>query len=400
MGESRRFVLQACLAVVAATVLAGPGGAAPPQAQPAAPAGGRQAQTEAQLQALKGQIAAIRDKVSQDAVASDRAAQALQSAEVAAAAARSRLADLRRERAARSADRANTAAEKRSREAAVAEMRAGLAQQMRAAYIIGREEPLKLLLNQQDPARAGRMFVYYSYFGRARAGVIAAIDTDIQALATLDAQLAADEQRLDALQSATADEVRQLEAARAQRDAALLAIKADSRNSAEALQRLQAQQGALTALLRDLKRAIAPFPSDGSAFGTLRGRLAWPVGGHLAARFGQVRAGGLKWDGVLIDTDRGADVRAVYRGRVIYADWLPGLGLLTIIDHGDGYLSLYGHNDRLYKAVGDTVSAGDVIAASGDSGGSSRPQLYFEIRKGSRPVDPGPWFRQAGPVAN
>ena len=87
-------------------------------------------------------------------------------------------------------------------------------------------------------------------------------------------------------------------------------------------------------------------------------------------------------------------------GRVIYADWLPGLGLLTIIDHGDGYLSLYGHNDRLYKAVGDTVAAGDVIAVSGDSGGTSRPQLYFEIRKGGRPVDPGPWFHQPGPVAN
>jgi septal ring factor EnvC (AmiA/AmiB activator) len=404
MGEPRRFVLQACLAMAAATLLAGPGKAAPPQAQPQtqnATAGTRQAQTETQLQALKGQIAAIRDKVSQDAVASDRAAQGLQAAEVAVAAARGRLADLRHERAERSADRANTAAQKHGREAAVAGMRAGLAQQMRAAYMIGRQEPLKLLLNQQDPARAGRMFAYYSYFGRARAGVIAAIDTDIQALATLDAQLAADEQRLDDLQSATADEVKQLEAARAQRDAALVAIKADSRNSAQVLQRLQAQQGALTALLRDLKSAIAPFPSDANgAFGNVRGRLAWPVGGHLAARFGQVRAGGLKWDGMLIDTERGADVRAVYRGRVIYADWLPGLGLLTIIDHGDGYLSLYGHNDRLYKAVGDTVSAGDVIAASGDSGGSSRPQLYFEIRKGSRPLDPGPWFRQAGPVAN
>jgi murein hydrolase activator len=404
MGEPRRFVLQACLAMAAATVLTGSGEAAPPQSPPqtqAAAAGARQAQTETQLQALKGQIAAIRDKVSQDAVASDRAAQGLQAAEVAVAAARGRLADLRHERAERSADRANTAAQKRGREAAVAEMRAGLAQQMRAAYMIGRQEPLKLLLNQQDPARAGRMFAYYSYFGRARAGVIAAIDTDIRALATLDAQLAADEQRLDDLQSATAAEVTQLEAARAQRDAALVAIKADSRNSAQVLQRLQAQQGALTALLRDLKRAIAPFPSDANgAFGNLRGRLAWPVGGHLAARFGQVRAGGLKWDGMLIDTERGADVRAVYRGRVIYADWLPGLGLLTIIDHGDGYLSLYGHNDRLYKAVGDTVSAGDVIAASGDSGGSSRPQLYFEIRKGSRPLDPGPWFRQAGPIAN
>jgi septal ring factor EnvC (AmiA/AmiB activator) len=404
MGESRRFVLRAGFAAVAAGVLTAPGSAAPPQAQPqsvTAATGSRQAQTEAQLQALKAQIAAIRDKVSQDAVESDRAAQQLQAAEVAVVAARGRLADLRHERAARQADRAKAAADQHSREAAVAELRAGLAQQMRAAYMIGREEPLKLLLNQQDPARAGRMFAYYSYFGRARAGVIQAIDTDIQQLAALDAQLATDEQRLDALQSASAEQLAQLEAARGQRDAALVAIKADSRSSAQVLQRLQAQQGALAALLRDLKRAIEPFPSDANgAFGNLRGLLAWPVGGHLAARFGQVRAGGLKWDGMLIDTERGADVRAVYRGRVIYADWLPGLGLLTIIDHGDGYLSLYGHNDRLYKAVGDTVAAGDVIAASGDSGGSSRPQLYFEIRKGSRPVDPGPWFRQAGPVAN
>ena len=380
-----------------------PGGAAPPPGQPpsvSAPAGSRQAQTEAQLQALRAQIAAIRDKVGHDAVESDRAAQQLQAAEVAVAAARGGCADPRHERAARDADRASTLATKHSREAAVADLRAGFAEQMRAAYMIGREEPLKLLLNQQDPARAGRMFAYYSYFGRARAGVIQSIDGDIRSLAALDAQLAADEERLDALQAASAEELATLEAARAQRDAALVAIKADSRNSAQVLQRLQAQQGALTALLRDLKRALQPFPSDANgAFGNLRGRLTWPVGGHLAARFGQVRAGGLKWDGMLIDTERGADVRAVYRGRVIYADWLPGLGLLTIIDHGEGYLSLYGHNDRLYKAVGDMVSAGDVIAASGDSGGSSRPQLYFEIRKGSRPVDPGPWFRQAAPAS-
>ena len=392
MGEPRRFVRRAGLAAVFAGLLV---------SLPAVPAPPRAQQTEAQLQALKAQIAAIRDQVNQDAVASDRAAQALQAAEVSVTGARAKLSDLRREHTERTADRATVATEQRRREADVAAMRAGLAQQLRAAYMIGREEPLKLLLNQEDPARAGRMFAYYSYFGRARAGVIAAIDTDIHKLADLDAQLAADEQRLDALQAATAEELQQLETARAQRDAALVAIKADSRNSAQVLQRLQAQQTALTALLRDLNRALEPFPNDSSgAFGGLRGRLAWPVGGHLAARFGQVRAGGLKWDGMLIDTQRGADVRAVYRGRVIYADWLPGLGLLTIIDHGAGYLSLYGHNDRLYKAVGDTVAAGEVIAASGDSGGSSRPQLYFEIRKGSRPVDPGPWFRQAAPGTN
>lgn len=412
MGESRRIVLRACLAAVAAGLLVPPALGAPsrhsrhaasaaPSQSRDRPAADRRTQTKAQLQALKAQIAAIRDKVSRDAVQSDRLAQQLQAAEESVAGARAKLEDLHREHAERTAHRASVAAEKSGREAEVAALRTGLAQQLRAAYMSGREEPLKLLLNQRDPARAGRMFVYYSYFGRARAGVIAAIDTDIQHLADLDAQLAADEQRLDSLQQATTAEVAQLETARSQRGAALLAIKAESRNSAQVLQRLQGQQAALTALLRDLNRALQPFPSDGAgAFGGLRGRLAWPVAGQVVARFGQARAGGLKWDGTLIDTRRGAAVRAVYRGRVIYADWLPGLGLLTIIDHGDGYLSLYGHNDRLYKAVGDVVSAGDVIGTSGDSGGSSRPQLYFEIRKGSHPVDPGPWFRQPAPPAS
>src|SRR5205814_5159914 len=119
------------------------------------------------------------------------------------------------------------------------------------------------------------------------------------------------------------------------------------------------------------------------------GKLAWPVDGKLVAGFGDVRASGLKWEGVLVAAERGAPVRAVYQGRVVYADWLPGLGLLTIVDHGDGYLSLYGHNDRLYKAAGEHVAAGEPIAAAGGSGGRSRPELYFEIRKCARASYPG-----------
>jgi len=107
----------------------------------------------------------------------------------------------------------------------------------------------------------------------------------------------------------------------------------------------------------------------------------------------------VKWDGVLVATERGAPVRAIYQGRVVYADWLPGLGLLTIVDHGDGYLSLYGHNDHLYKAVGERVGAGEPVAAAGDSGGRTRPELYFEIRKAGRPVDPRPWFRAGEPAS-
>jgi septal ring factor EnvC (AmiA/AmiB activator) len=121
------------------------------------------------------------------------------------------------------------------------------------------------------------------------------------------------------------------------------------------------------------------------------------VSGKLLASYGQVRAGGVKWDGMLVSGAQGTPVRAVYHGRVVYADWLSGLGLLTIIDHGDGYLSLYGHNERLYKEVGEKVTAGDTIATVGDSGGRQTPALYFEIRKAGRPVDPRPWFKSAAP---
>ena len=140
------------------------------------------------------------------------------------------------------------------------------------------------------------------------------------------------------------------------------------------------------------------FPSDStSQFGKLRGQLTWPTTGKLLARYGETRAGGLKWDGMLIRAARAAPVRSIYHGRVIFADWLAGLGLLVIVDHGDGYLSLYGHNDAIFKRVGDRVTAGDAIAEAGDSGGRSEPELYFEIRRAGKPVDPRPWFRSSSP---
>jgi septal ring factor EnvC (AmiA/AmiB activator) len=181
----------------------------------------------------------------------------------------------------------------------------------------------------------------------------------------------------------------------------LASLSADAKSRQRELERLKRQQDGLERLVRELRRAlerIEKFPTDSrDAFARLRGKLVWPAAGRVVARFGQVRAGGVKWDGMLLAGQQGAPVRAVYHGRVVYADWLPGLGLLTIVDHGDGYLSLYGHNERLYKAVGERVTAGDAIAAVGDTGGRPRPELYFEIRKGGRPVDPRPWFRSAAP---
>jgi len=359
------------------------------------------AKAEAELKAVRSQIDKVRAEMERDAGRRDKLTREIEESEKTVSSARGELEKLRRERAEHTARRAELAAQRREEESALARDRASLAGQIRAAHMIGQEEPLKLLLNQRDPAEAGRVLTYYQYFGRARASQIASINGHIAELNELDQALAGEEERLLALEEQQKSQVAKLQSARDRRGRALVTLESESKNRARELARLKDQQGGLEKLVRELRRAlerVEKFPTDSKdAFAKLRGRLAWPASGKLLASFGQVRAGGVKWDGVLVSGSQGAPVRAVYHGRVVYADWLSGLGLLTIIDHGDGYLSLYGHNDRLYKEVGERVTAGDTIATVGDSGGRQAPALYFEIRKGGRPVDPRPWFRSAAP---
>jgi murein hydrolase activator len=367
-------------------------------AKPAARTESDAKKAESELQSVKSEIERITKEVSGEQVERDRLTKELRSAELSVGKARETLESVRHERAERASRRAALASEKRDAQASIAKGRVALAGQLRAAYLIGQEEPLKLLLNQKDPARAGRMFVYYSYFGRARAQEIHSIEDNVARLEQLDTDLAAEDTKLAELEKQHRAQLTEVEQARAHRTVVLANLEQESHTRAQNLEKLRSQQAGLEKLLRELREAMEKYPVQGNdAFAHLRGKLGWPVIGHVVARFGETRAGGVKWDGVLVATERGAPVRAVYQGRIIYADWLPGLGLLTIVDHGDGYRSLYGHNERLYKAVGERVAAGDAIASAGDSGGSSRPELYFEIRKGGKPVDPRPWFKAGEP---
>jgi murein hydrolase activator len=367
----------------------------------AAPQEANPAKAEADLKAVRSQIDRVRAEMERDAGRRDKLARELEDSEKTVSGARGELDKLRRERAVHTAKRAELAGKRRTEEAALGERREALAGQIRAAHMIGQEEPLKLLLNQRNPAQTGRVLTYYQYFGRARASQIAAINSHIAELSTLDAALAEEEARLLALEEQRKGELSRLQSARERRGRALVTLEAESKNRAKELERLKDQQGGLEKLVRELRRAlerIDKFPTDSKdAFARLRGKLAWPAAGKLIASFGQTRAGGVKWDGVLLSGAQGTAVHAVYHGRVVYADWLSGLGLLTIIDHGDGYLSLYGHNERLYKEVGERVTAGDTIATVGDSGGRSTPALYFEIRRAGKPIDPRPWFKSAAP---
>ena len=353
---------------------------------------------EAELQAIKAQIGRITSQVTRDQIERDRLTRELRAAELSVGSAREGLERVRGEHAERAARRSGLAQDQHRREADLANERTALAAQLRAAYLIGSEEPLKLLLNQKDPARAGRMFVYYSYFGRARAAQIDAITRELGEIGRLDQALDVEETRLAQLEKERHAELTQLEQARAARSRVLVGLQSESRTHVQSLDRLQRQKAGLERLLHELERVVPSFPANSQdAFGRLHGRLAWPVNGHVLAHFGDTRAGGIKWDGLRIATERGAPVRAVSDGRVIYADWLAGLGLLAIVDHGGGYLSLYGHNERLFKAAGDRVTAGDALAAAGDSGGQENTELYFEIRKAGKPIDPRPWFSTPEP---
>ncbi len=287
--------------------------------------------------------------------------------------------------------------EQSRREAELAMERSALAGELRAAYVNGREEQLKLLLNQEDPASFGRTLAWYGYFGRARAGRIDGIRDKLEHLALVREKIAAETERLRGLEARQQEELDVLDAAQARRSRAVAAIDTQIKSRGGEITRLQNQARSLERLIAELRKALENVPVAKQApFESLRGRLPWPVkSGKVLARFGQPRAGGsLRWQGMLVGTDRGARVRAPFAGRVVYADWLPGMGLMIVLDHGKGYLSLYGHNEELFRKVGEPVGAGDVIASVGDSGGHNQPALYFEVRRGREPVNPEIWLQR------
>lgn len=357
-----------------------------------------QKEAEADLRKVRKEITELQQSIRSDTTQRDQLAGRLRDAELTVSGQRRKLDELRERRAQSARRRAALQAEHSRVESSLADERAALAGQLRAAYTIGREEQLKLLLNQQDPAQLGRMFAYYGYFGRARADRIQSIRQQLERLEELDAAVAAEDARLAELEDQARVELDGLQHARSERGDVLKELNQQLKNRQLTLAKLTREKDALEKLLADLRRVLSDFPvNSAEPFEKLKGRLNWPVKGRLLADFGERRAGGLTWNGVLLATDRGSQVRAVHSGRVVYADWLPGMGLLTIVEHSGGYLSLYGHNEQLYRAVGDWVGAGDVIASAGDSGGRNQPELYFEIRKGATPLNPHQWIRKSLP---
>ena len=349
---------------------------------------------EAELRQVRTRIEAIRKQIHADAERRDALTGQLKQADLQIQSARERLAEVRGRRIESEQKLAGLRNEQAQTQRAVVDERDELGTELKIAYMNGRQEQLKLLLNQRDPAALGRMMAYYGYFGRARADRITSITEHLAHLELLGESIATETARLRELEEENQRDVRALAGARERRAQTLAEVQAKLRTRNDQLAKLQADAQALEKLVEQLRRAIEEFPELAEQpFQRVKGKLPWPVKGSLLAKYGQLRAGGpLKWQGVVIAADRGAQVRAPYYGRVVYADWLPGLGLLIVLDHGGGYMSLYGHNEQVYRRVGDRVAPGDLLAAVGEAAGLGRPGLYLEIRKGKQTLDPQDWL--------
>lgn len=285
-----------------------------------------------------------------------------------------------------------------------------LAGQIRSAYAVGQKDKLKLMLNQQDPALSSRMMVYYDYLNKVRLSRLADMDASVHHLDQLDKQKSVETELLEQSLERKKSEQVALDEARKQRNELLAQINNEFSSNEQQLIQLQISENRLRSLMASLPVTEEELAVDaGQAnelstsmesslepkadFPALKGKLPWPVKGRIVQRFGSLRSEGIK-DGVLIDATEGMEIQAVTRGKVVYAEWLRGYGLLIILDHGQGYMTLYAFNQSLYKQKGELVEAGDIIASVGQSGGRTQSGLYFGIRKKGVPVDPLEWCRK------
>jgi septal ring factor EnvC (AmiA/AmiB activator) len=297
--------------------------------------------------------------------------------------------------------------------------RAELAALLRAAYTVGGDAPLKLLLAQDRVADASRVLTWHRYLQRDRAQRITALAAELHELEMLEQRIAEQQRALDAARERQRTQLVQLQGDRKQRAQAVARLETryqDKRSREKALgsdvaglKKLLSQLRAAAARAEAARRAAAeratreagksgqPRPKPpliANATPIRVGGLGWPLSGNLLAGYGANLPDGGTSSGLLIGAPTGATVKAVANGKVVFADWMNGYGLILIIDHGNGYMSLYAHNEALLRDAGDDVKRGDAVASVGSSGGAGPPALYFELRRNGDPVNPNSWLQK------
>lgn len=271
-----------------------------------------------------------------------------------------------------------------------------VADEIRRAFKGAENDQLKLLLSQEDPQAIARLLTYYRYVLGARNALLIEYSQILADISNTEAALEATRRQLQQQREAVDRQRETVAVEQAQRQALLARITAELASDAEILAQRQQDRADLEELLAEIEAAMSAvsLPMETQPFSEAQGQMPWPVDGKITQRYGSPRnQGKMRWQGVRLAAEAGTAVSAIHHGRVVYADWLRGSGLLLVIDHGEGYMSLYAHNETLLRDVGDWVSTGAPIATVGDSGGQSEAALYFEVRKDGTPTDPQRWCR-------
>ncbi|MDH5424997.1 MAG: peptidoglycan DD-metalloendopeptidase family protein [Gammaproteobacteria bacterium] len=270
-----------------------------------------------------------------------------------------------------------------------------LSRQIKTAYMMGRSETAKLLLNQQNAIEMGHAVIYYRYLNKTRSHQILEYNLLLQEKMTIKNKITQESEQVAELQKSQFMQKNRFSANRSRRNKLISLLNNKIISNEDTLASLQTHRSKIESLLISLGEVLADIPSkpaDVKDFLTQKGQLPWPVKGRITNEYGSKKArSDLKWNGVVLALDYGKPVHAVNSGRVIFSDWLQGYGFIIIIDHGASYMSLYGYNQNLLKETGDWVKQGEIIASVGDSGGQDSSGLYFEIRQQGKPVDPTKW---------
>ncbi len=266
-----------------------------------------------------------------------------------------------------------------------------VASHLGAAMRLAGADFFKLVLNESDPLTLERMVRYHQYFGAARLRALERYNAALSAVDAREAELQREIARTEAERETQRARIEELGAARAKSAALLARLEEERSGRTESRLQLEADRKRVADLIAALNRKALGL--DGRSFGQSRGKLPWPVDGKVLHGFGQPRAEGrLRWQGVVIGAQVGSEFRVVQSGRVVFADWLRGFGMLAIVDHGGGYLTLYGQAESIARRVGDQVAPGDVLGRVGQSGGSGSVGVYFEVRERGQPRDPASWL--------
>jgi septal ring factor EnvC (AmiA/AmiB activator) len=279
-----------------------------------------------------------------------------------------------------------------------------LAEQVYAAFTLGRQERAKLLFSQQNPQALQRNLVYYQYFSNARVALINEVQRNIDKIIATEELIRQAQLDLEQNQKSLGAQIKELKVDLGNRKTIVSSLDKELKQQGGSLSMLQDEATQLQNLIKSIEEIFIDAPESEisqKAFAELKGKLAWPVKGKVKKLFGRNKPQSeLRWQGIVIEAPNGRQVKAVSHGRIAFSDWLRGLGNLVIIDHGNSYLSLYGHNESLYKSAGEWVEAGDVISTIGNSGGQNKSGLYFEIRKKGRPQNPTGWCKAKNKFAS